>query len=114
MGIKFPVTAITSILHRITGIFLFLALPLLIWMLELSISGESNFYELRSLLQQPFMRLISWLLAVIAGYHVFAGIRHILMDMNVLPVSLRSGSISAWVIIGLAFVFAIFVGIELW
>jgi len=113
-GIKFPVTAITSILHRVTGVLLFLALPLLIWMLELSISGESNFYELLSWLQEPFMRFISWVLAVIAGYHALAGIRHILMDIGIIPVSLRGGSISSWVVIVLAAAFAIFVGIQLW
>jgi succinate dehydrogenase / fumarate reductase cytochrome b subunit len=112
--IRFPVTAITSILHRVTGVLLFLALPLLIWMLELSISGESNFYELISWLQQPFMRLISWVLAVVAGYHALAGIRHILMDIGVIKPSLRGGSISSWVVIAVAVVFAIFAGVELW
>jgi succinate dehydrogenase / fumarate reductase cytochrome b subunit len=114
MGIKFPVTAITSILHRITGVFLFLALPFLIWMLELSISGEANFYQLITTLQQPFMRFITWFLVIIAGYHVFAGIRHILMDVGILPVSFRCGSLSSWVVIVLAVVFAVFVGIQVW
>lgn len=111
---RFPVTAIVSIIHRITGVLLFLALPLLIWMLELSISGESNFYELIGWLQQPFMRFISWVLAVVAAYHALAGIRHMLMDIGIIRVSLRSGTISSWVVIALAVIFAIFAGVALW
>ena len=112
--IKFPVTAITSIIHRITGILLFLALPFLIWMLEQSISGESSFYDLLSCLNQPFTRFVCWVICVVAGYHVLAGIRHILMDIGVLRVTLRCGSISSWVVIVLAVAFAIFVGVRLW
>ncbi len=111
---RFPVTAITSILHRVTGFLLFLALPLLIWMLELSISGESNFYDLITWLHEPCMRFISWVLAVVAAYHALAGLRHILIDLSILRPSLRLGSISSWVVIVLAVVFAVFAGVKLW
>lgn len=111
---KFPVTAITSIIHRITGVLLFLLLPFLIWMLELSISGESNFYDLITCLQQPVARFFAWVISIVAGYHVIAGLRHILMDIGVIPVSLKGGTISSWVVIALAVIFAIFVGVRLW
>jgi succinate dehydrogenase / fumarate reductase, cytochrome b subunit len=112
--IKFPVTAITSILHRVTGILLFVALPFLIWMLEQSISSESSFYDLLSCLDQPLIRFFSWVLAVAGGYHVLAGVRHILMDIGVIRITLRGGSISSWAVLVLAAAFAIFVGVQLW
>lgn len=113
-GIRFPVTAITSILHRVTGLVLFLALPWMIWMLQMSVSGESEYYSLISLLREPLMRFVSWALAVAAGYHVIAGLRHILMDMGLLKPTLRGGSISSWTVLGLAFAFAVFAGVKLW
>ena len=113
-GMRFPVTAITSILHRITGLVLFLALPFMIWMLQMSVSGEAEYYNLINVLREPLLRFVSWALAVAAGYHVIAGLRHILMDVGLIKPTVRGGALSSWVVLGLAVAFAVFAGVKLW
>ena len=113
-AMKFPVTAITSVLHRITGVLLFLALPFLILALQYSISGESNFYELTGFLSGTTMCIVSWVILVAAAYHVIAGLRHLLMDLSIIPISLCAGTLSSWFVLGLTGLFAIFAGVWLW
>lgn len=111
---KFPITAITSILHRVTGVLLFLSLPFLLLLLQHSISGEANFFSLLQFLSYPVMRFLIWLVMTVAGYHVIAGIRHLLMDVGVIPVSLCAGIASSWAVIVLSLALAVLAGVWVW
>lgn len=111
--ISMPVPAVASILHRISGIVLFLAIPYLLWILQRSLLSESDFLALHNLLVTPFNKLI--LLAIVAPfiYHFLAGIRHLLMDINI-GVELKSGRFSAYLTIILAIIFTIIAGFYIW
>ena len=78
--LRFPVGAITSILHRVAGVVLALALPLLVLALERSVADEASYQSLFHLAQSPSMlpalALMCWALC----HHLLAGIRHRLMD----------------------------------
>ena len=78
--IKFPVTAIASITHRITGVAIFVAIPVLLWMLDRSLASPESFADLKQLMTSPLAKLV--LLAILAAifYHLVAGIRHLIMD----------------------------------
>ncbi len=80
---KFPNTAIVSILHRVSGILLFLYIPFLIWALDKSLSSGENFQELFHLIDYFIMKLIIWLLLASLIFHLVAGTRHLLMDMGI-------------------------------
>lgn len=71
-----------SILHRITGVVLFLALPLALYLLERSLSHQTGFEAVSTMLDRPVGRLM--LLAVIASlaFHALAGIRHLGLDIH--------------------------------
>ena len=58
--IKLPVTAYTSILHRISGVILFVSIAILLWMLDTSLSSESGFEQVQSCLQHPLAKLVVW------------------------------------------------------
>ena len=82
-AIRFPVGAIASILHRISGIVLVLALPLLASALGESLSGPEGF---RAVLEgatrswyAPLLLVGVWALV----HHIFAGVRHLLMDVGI-------------------------------
>lgn len=81
--IRFPIGAIASIGHRISGVLLLLALPLLALALERSLRSASDHAQLLDLLRSrwvaPVMVLAAWALA----HHVVAGIRHLLMDVGI-------------------------------
>lgn len=92
---RYPVTAIVSVLHRISGIVLFLLIPLLLWGLQKSLSSPADFAAIQSFFQSPLVMIIICLMALALIYHLFAGIRHLLMDFG-LGDSLKVGRITAW------------------
>lgn len=113
LTIRFPIPAIVSILHRISGIILFLAIPLILWGLSLSLSSQQSFDDLQQVLSQPLVRFISWGCLSAFIYHFLAGIRHLLMDIN-LGVELKSGRFTAYLTTLIAAVLIILAGIWLW
>jgi len=81
--IKLPLAGFASILHRVSGAGLFLMLPLLIWLLELSVSSPASFETFKAVTGHPLVKLI--LLGLIWSYlhHFCMGIRILLIDVHV-------------------------------
>lgn len=81
--IRFPVGAIVSILHRISGVLLLVLLPLLALALDRSLRSAAEYGQLIGVLRSravtPLVVVAVWALA----QHVFAGIRHLLMDVGI-------------------------------
>lgn len=77
-----PLAGWVSILHRITGVILFLALPLALYLLERSLSHQTGFEAVSAMLDHPVSRLM--LLTVLASlaFHALAGIRHLALDIH--------------------------------
>lgn len=82
LKIRQPVTAIVSIGHRISGVLLFLSIPLMIWMLDRSLQGEEGFQAVAALLDQPLLKILLLLMAWAGTHHFFAGIRFLLIDVD--------------------------------
>src|SRR5690554_3557466 len=81
---RLPPAARVSILHRISGALLFLALPLLILPLfAMSVSSQAGFDALALVVGSPVVKLI--LLVLVWGYlhHFCAGIRYLLLDLHI-------------------------------
>ena len=81
--IKLPLPAYTSILHRISGIILFIALGFLLYGLEQSLASEQSFEALKRLLALPLAKFITWAILAALIYHFVAGVKHLLMDIDV-------------------------------
>ncbi len=81
-SLKFPPMAISSILHRISGLVLFLLLPLMMYFLAESLHSSASFDQLQVLLATFYNKFLLWAFATALIYHVLAGIRHIIMDMG--------------------------------
>lgn len=83
LGYRLPPTGWVSILHRISGAFLFLILPWLLWLFELSLMSEASYERLRQVGSGVFVKLV--LLAVIWSFvhHLVAGVRYLLLDLHV-------------------------------
>lgn len=111
--IKFPITAIISILHRVTGVVIFLSLPLLLWTLQSSLGSKADFSHLQECLTAPISKIITWLIASVVMYHALAGVRHIIMDMGYAE-SLRSAKLSAYVVLLLTILCSMYAGVFLW
>lgn len=81
--LKFPITAISSILHRISGILLFLLIPLFLWGLQQSLRSPASFMALKATLSGFGFKLLLWVILSAVLYHMVAGIRHLLMDAGI-------------------------------
>jgi succinate dehydrogenase / fumarate reductase cytochrome b subunit len=113
LTIKFPITAIVSILHRISGMILFLLIPLMLWGLEYSLGSQENFEYLRSTLAQPIPKVILWLCLAAFLYHFTAGIRHLLMDYDV-GIQLKSSRLMSVLTLVIVFILITLAGVYLW
>ena len=79
---RFPATAITSLLHRVSGALLFLALPLLIYGLERSLQGGEGFTQLQQHWHWLPLRLAVALMAWALLHHWLAGWRFLFIDVE--------------------------------
>lgn len=95
--IHLPVTGVVSILHRISGALLFLAIPVLIYVFDRSLDGEAGFRAAYAAFSTPLVKFILTLLAWAMLHHLFAGIRFLLMDVA-LGTQLRIARTTAWIV----------------
>ncbi len=111
--IKFPVPAIISILHRISGVVLFLGLPILLYLLSQSLISQDSFDHISSHLTRTIMRWVVWVIISALFVHFFAGIRHLLMDIGI-GETLAGARKSAWLVAVLTASIIILSGIWIW
>jgi len=111
--IKQPITAVASILHRISGVILFLAIPFFLWLLQTSLNSTDSFNALQTCLNYPLIKFGLWLLISALLYHLLAGIRHLLMDCG-LGESKCGGRLGAKLVIISSLILAVFAGVALW
>ena len=81
--IRFPIGAIASIAHRVSGVLLFIALPVVAVLLDTSLRDEAGFASVRDLISSPLAVVAAGVLVRALVHHVLAGIRHLLMDVGV-------------------------------
>ena len=105
--IRFPVGAVTSIAHRVSGICLFLSLPFWIYLLDLSLQGPRGFAQALDILESPWTRGAMLFAAWTLFHHLLSGVRFLLLDTGV-GRGLQQARRSAWLVnvAGLAMAFA--------
>lgn len=111
--IKFPIAAIVSILHRISGVFLFAGVAVLLWMLDASLASEEQFVALKETLTNPVWQVIVWAVLAALAYHLVAGVRHLFMDCG-LGEGLKAGRLTAQLVIGVSVVLIVLAGVWVW
>lgn len=111
--VHFPLPAITSILHRISGVFIFAGVFVLLWLLSESLTSESGFRNVQEWLAATPVKLVVW--AIVAGllYHLIAGIKHLVMDMG-FGETLEGANIAAKLVVVFSAVAIVLAGIWIW
>lgn len=96
---RLPAAGWVSILHRISGVLMFVLLPLILWIFDTSVSSEISAARLRHAFSTGATGVILKLLALslIWAYlhHFIAGLRHLWMDVSHKAVSKSFGASSA-------------------
>ncbi len=111
--IKQPISAIVSILHRISGVALIAAIAILLGLLDYSLRSADSFAAVLTCLASVPMKLL--MLAVLAAfiYHLFAGIRHLVMEFGI-GESLEGGRKSAALVLVFTVIGVVLAGVWLW
>lgn len=81
--IRLPVPGFVSILHRVSGAGLFLLLPFLLCLLQLSLGTPENFQSFKSIVGHPLAKLVLFGLCWAYVHHFCAGIRFLLLDLHI-------------------------------
>ena len=97
LQIQMPVGAITSILHRLTGVLLAAGVPLCLYLLWRSLDSEAGFAQVMALLHQRAFQAVVILLVWALAHHLLAGTRHMLTDINI-GSTLHKARRSAWTV----------------
>jgi succinate dehydrogenase / fumarate reductase cytochrome b subunit len=94
---RLPVPGVVSILHRISGLLMFLFLPLLIWLFDLSLSSADSFDRLAAFTHGWLARLLLLALAWSLLHHLCAGVRFLLLDLH-LGADRAAARRSSWIV----------------
>lgn len=111
--IRLPLPAYVSILHRISGALLFLALPLLLAMLDQSLRSIETYTALTERLDHVLVKLFLAALLWAFLHHFFAGLRYLAIDLHLLHGLSGARSSSRWVMV-FSLTLTVVLGARLW
>lgn len=109
-----PWPGLVSILHRITGVVMFLFLiPAVLFVLQCTLESETGFSKWKSIFSEPIVKLI--VLGFVWSYihHLFAGIRYLLLDIQV-GTALEPARTTAKTVLVLGIVATVLIGVRIW
>ena len=110
--VRMPFTAVLSILHRITGVIIFIGMPILLWLFQQTLASPQGFNYVQELLASGFYRFAFFGLIWAFAYHIMAGLKHLAMDLGHAETPETAKVAAALVVIGNVLVL-IFLGVRL-
>jgi succinate dehydrogenase / fumarate reductase, cytochrome b subunit len=117
---RLPAAGLVSILHRISGVLMFLLMPFIIWMFDTSVSSEISFIKFKAAFNSGLYFVPGFLVKLVALallwaylHHFIAGLRHLWMDISHKAVSKEFGRSSATVTLVLSIGLTLVLGAKL-
>lgn len=113
LAMNLPIPGIISILHRVSGVALFVALPFLLYLLAGTLSQEEQFASYQALVAHPLVKIV--LLGLLWGYmhHFCAGIRFLLLDAHK-GLELPTARMTAKLVVVVSLALTVILGAWLW
>jgi len=117
MQYRLPLAGLVSILHRGSGLLMFVLLPFVIWMFDKSVTSEISYGEFTSVFKAAgygwFVKLVALGLIWAYLHHLIAGLRHLLMDVSHSAVTKEFGRQSAVFTLAASLLLTVALGIKL-
>jgi succinate dehydrogenase / fumarate reductase cytochrome b subunit len=117
---RLPPAGWVSILHRVSGILMFVLLPFAIWMFDTSVTSEITYDRFASVFTAGAAGLPGWFYKLVALaliwsflHHFIAGLRHLWMDMSHAAVTRERGRMSAIVTLVASLALTVLLGAKL-
>ncbi len=112
--VRFPITAIASILHRICGVITWVALGFLLLVLCYALSSQEEFKSVTELFQTNFLlQFVSWGFLTAFGYYCLATAKHIIQDFGFCE-DFEGGKLISWTVIIVGVVLGLLAGVLVW
>ena len=108
-----PPPGLLSILHRISGVVLFFSIPILLYLLQGSLTSEQEYLRGKQFLAHPLVKLCVIGLGWMYAHHFFAGIRYLLLDLHIW-IDKKPANTSAKVVLVLGILTALAFGWCIW
>ncbi|HEU6455477.1 MAG TPA: succinate dehydrogenase, cytochrome b556 subunit [Roseateles sp.] len=116
---RLPAAGWVSILHRVSGLLMFVLLPFVIWMFDSSLSSEISYDGFTNVFAAGVAGIPAWFVKLVALgllwaylHHFIAGVRHLWMDATH-SVSKAQGYSSAIVTLALSLALTVVLGAKL-
>ena len=111
--IRLPLPGVVSILHRVSGAALFLALPFLLHLLQQSLQSPDTYVRFRDLVAHPLVRLVLLGLGWAFLHHLCAGIRYLALDTH-RGTDLATARSTSMVVFAVSLLLTAALGVWLW
>lgn len=113
ISIRLPLPALISILHRASGMLLFLALPAMLWLLAMSLQSPQGFEQAADILASPPVKLAEIGLVWAFLHHFFAGLRHLSLDLH-FGLELAQARFTSKLVLAASLLLTLLAGVALW
>lgn len=110
---NFPIQAIVSILHRISGVILFIFIPLVLWAFNNSLYSKQSFTKLMHCFNYFWVEFVIWVFMSMLAWHLCAGVKHLCMDLGHFETKLSS-KIASYLCIIIAIALISLLGVWIW
>ena len=111
--IRLPLPALVSILHRGSGAVLFLLLPLLLVLFEMSLESPQAFARFKVVFGHWVIKLVLTGVAWAYLHHLCAGVRHLFLDLDY-GTELAAARASSWAVLALSLALTAAVATLIW
>ena len=113
LGRKMSVTAKISILHRLSGVVLFLSIPFILSALHRSLINKVYFDKMHNFMNSIYIKCLFIFLIWSFIYHLLSGIRFILLDLHK-GIEIKVAKTTALFVLLLSFILIVFFGWLIW
>lgn len=113
LQIHLPLPGVLSILHRVSGVLLILALPFALAILQFSIASAEDYANVVEFCANPLVKIMVWGVAWALFHHLCAGIRFLLLDCHI-GISLEAARTSTLIAFAASILLTVLFGVWLW
>lgn len=113
LKIKQPAAALVSILHRLSGLLLFLFMPFFLLLLQQSLNSQASFDALKNYSGNPLLKTVAIFMLWGFAHHFFAGLRFLALDLHI-GTGLAQSRQSAWWVMAAGILVAVSGGAAIW
>ena len=110
---KMSITAKISILHRLSGVLLFLAIPFFLYVLHQSLVSASFYDSLYGLVSNPIIKLVYIVLIWAFMYHLCSGVRFLFLDKHK-GIEIKTAKATAKIVVVISLILTIVLGVLIW